>query len=177
MMYEREPHRLHRYPRLGSVEAAVLEQLMCAGGLMPRRHLLTAAFPDYARAAQGPDQMPPRRHGMQRALAESKLSRAVSSLERKGLIRRERQAKTGIVVVRALTRTRLPIWERDARADDDAETYCRQMATQWAALAQRFGSRAASIRAARTATGFDVDRRSDLAEIKRLQSPQRRRAA
>jgi DNA-binding MarR family transcriptional regulator len=173
--HHRLPHPRQQLQRLGSVEAAVLEELRGAGGLMQRRHVLAAAFPDFATEPNRSDAMAGGPTGRRRAVAEAALSRAVSSLERKGLVRRDRHPATGNVVLRAAGHTHIPDWERCARSDEAMEAYCQRLAAQWTALAQRFGVRASLLRAVRSTAGTDDERHSDLEQVRQLQTARSRR--
>lgn len=172
---QQQARRRQQSERLGSVEAAVLEEVRVAGGLMQRRHALAATFPEFATDTRGSHAAAGGLTGRRRAVAQATLSRAVSSLERKGLLRRDRNPTTGKVMLRAAGRTQIPDWERRARSDEDMEEYCRRLAAQWSELAQRFGVRASFLRAERSTAGTNDERRVDLEQVRQLERARRRR--
>ena len=107
---------------------------------------------------------------LRRARAEAALSRAIQSLERKGLIVRERNARTGRTLLRSADRPALPEWEEIARAEEDLAAHCRRLASSWRTLARRAQLRADSVRTQRTTDATEAERQTDLEEMARLQS-------
>jgi DNA-binding MarR family transcriptional regulator len=97
------------------------------------------------------------------------LSRAILSLERKGLVLRERNARTGRTLLRSADRRQLPDWEEMARAEEDLAAHCRRVATSWRTLARRAQQRADSVRSLRSADATESERQTDLGELARLQ--------
>ncbi|HET9050269.1 MAG TPA: ATP-dependent zinc metalloprotease FtsH [Candidatus Dormibacteraeota bacterium] len=92
--------------RLGRVETAMMVALDRQDGVLLRETLLDAAFPgvrDGANETDGPALSEPGRSSTRRALAEAAVSRALASLERKGLVTRERNRTSGRTRVRSLT--------------------------------------------------------------------------
>lgn len=98
------------------------------------------------------------------------MSRAILSLERKGLVVRERNAQTGRTLLRSADRPELPEWEELARAEEDLAAHCRRLASSWRTLAQRAQQRAESVRTERNTQATEAERQTDLAEMSRLQS-------
>lgn len=147
-------------PRLGRVEQVVLDELIRRGAVTPRDLLVRAAFP----SAGGPDHTG-------RAPAEAAVSRAIRSLERKGLLVRERDAQTGRTSVRPPSQTALPRWEQLARAEEDLAAHCRRRATEWQALASRARVRARRLRTEQSSLGTEEGRTRDLDRIARLDPP------
>lgn len=155
--------------RLGRVEIAILDALSRKGGVTQRDEALQEAFPRLPGAATGGGAVQER---LRRARAEAALSRAIVSLERKGLVVRERNARTGRTLLRSTDELRLPDWEEMARAEEDLAAHCRRIATTWRALARRALDRAEAVRAERSADATELERSADLAEIDRLQGEQ-----
>ena len=155
--------------RLGRVEIAILDVLSRHGGLTPRDEALEEAFPR-ARAQPGTDGAASAvQDRLRRARAEAALSRAIHSLERKGLIVRERNVRTGRTLLRSADRRPLPEWEETARAEEDLAAHCRRLAASWRALARRAQQRADAVRTERSADATEIERQGDLEEMTRLQ--------
>jgi len=121
--------------------------------------LVQAAFP----AAEG---------DAERARAESAVSRAIRSLERKGLVVRDRDPRTGRTSVRTPGDTALPLWEQLARAEEDLAAHCRQRARDWQDLASGASRRARQLRLDRSSAGTEAERNADLDRLARLEGPQ-----
>lgn len=157
-------------PRLGRVERAILEELARAGGVIQRdeavRVLFAATRPPGGRRG-GPAATKQRERW--RVVAEATLSRAVTSLERKGLIVRERNPKTGRVVLRAAECTRFPEWEEVARGEEDLVEHCRRYAAAWEALARRSMRRVMLLRSERSIASTECERQADMEAISRLE--------
>lgn len=154
-------------PRFGRVEIAILDELSRSGGLTLREAALAAAFPALAgEPGQGSAAEQVR---ARRARAEAALSRAILSLERKGLISRERNPQTGRTLLRAAGEGPLPVWEQLAQAEEDLAAHCRRTARHWEALAGRARRRADRIRADRSPLATEAERADDLATIRRLE--------
>ena len=100
------------------------------------------------------------------------MSRAILSLERKGLIVRERNPRTGRTLLRSADRPELPQWEELARAEEDLAAHCRRLAAAWRTLARRAQQRAESVRTERNTLATEAERQTDLAEMTRLQGAQ-----
>lgn len=152
--------------RLGRVEIAILDALSRFGGLTQRDEALQAAFPRLRAAGAAPSAGQER---LRRARAEAALSRAIVSLERKGLLIRERNSRTGRTLLRSAGEATLPQWEEMARAEEDLAAHCRRVAATWRALAKRALERAEAVRAERSAEATETERAADVAEINRLQ--------
>lgn len=155
--------------RLGRVEIAILDVLSRHGGLTPRDEALAEAFPRARGASNGDVDSGAVQDRLRRARAEAALSRAIQSLERKGLIVRERNARTGRTLLRSADRQQLPAWEEMARAEEDLAAHCRRVASSWRTLARRAQQRADSVRTERDTQATEVERQTDLAEMSRLQ--------
>ncbi|MBV8527437.1 MAG: hypothetical protein JOZ75_03900 [Candidatus Dormibacteraeota bacterium] len=106
---------------------------------------------------------------LRRARAEAALSRAILSLERKGLIVRERNTRTGRTLLRNADRQELPHWEEIARAEEDLAAHCRRVASAWRTLGRRAQQRADSVRTERNTEATEPERQTDLDEMARLQ--------
>ena len=156
-------------PRLGRVEIAILDVLSRHGGLTPRDEALAEAFPRARVSSNGEIAPVAVQDRLRRARAEAALSRAILSLERKGLVVRERNAQTGRTLLRSADRQELPEWEEMARAEEDLAAHCRRLATAWRTLARRAQQRADSVRTERTTQATEAERQADLEEMARLQ--------
>ena len=154
--------------RLGRVEIAILDMLSGRAGLTPRDEALEAAFPRARTPSQGDGAAAAVQDRLRRARAEAALSRAILSLERKGLIVRERNARTGRTLLRSADRQPLPEWEEMARAEEDLAAHCRRLASSWRSLARRAQQRADAVRAGRSADATEIERQTDLDEMARL---------
>ena len=153
-----QPPSKSRPRRLGRVEVAVLRAIDGGGGLIRREEALLAAYPGAA------DQRG-------RALAHAGLSRALLTLERKGLIVKERDPSNTTTLLFAANLTTLPEWEQLARAEEDLAAHCGRTAAAFDALARRARSRARSIRTQRSADACDGERNADLATLDQLTAP------
>lgn len=166
------PHPGTASRRLGRVEIAILDTLSRNGGLTQRDEALQSAFPRVRGAAGAGGSGAATQERLRRARAEAALSRAIVSLERKGLVVRERNARTGRTLLRTTDEPRLPEWEEMARAEEDLAAHCRRVAGAWRTLARRALERAEAVRTVRSADTTEVERSVDLAEINRLQGEQ-----
>jgi hypothetical protein len=90
------------------------------------------------------------------------------TLEAKGLVVRERDARTGRTSIRAPGATTLPRWEQLARAEEDLGAHCRQRAAEWQRLASRATRRAGRLRSEQSSAGTEAERRIDLDRIAQL---------
>lgn len=151
---------------MGRVQIAILDALSRSGGLTPRAEVLRAAFPGPARSASGSDG---RRGKAERARADAAISRAILSLERKGLVIRERNPVTGRTVLRGTGQPELPVWELLARAEEDLAAHCRRTAAEWRQLGDRARQRADTIRRERSPSSTEGPRIQDLEVIHRLE--------
>lgn len=97
------------------------------------------------------------------------MSRAIRSLERKGLLVRERDPRTGRTSVRAPGDTAVPMWEQLARAEEDLAAHCRQRAKDWQELAAGASRRARQLRIDQSSAGTEADRVADLERLARLE--------
>ena len=165
-----------RARRLGRVEAAILAELDRAGGLLNREAVVSAVFPHTA-SSKGAreDGKSGGVDNRRRANAEATMSRAIVSLERKGLVVREVNPTTRRVTVRSRDCATLPQWEEIARAEEDLGAHCMKQAAQWVSLARRLHRRAAAIRTVRSLEGTEAERHADLDAIRRLEQGSRSR--
>lgn len=152
--------------RLGRVEAVVLDVLRLNHGLTPRDQVVLAAFPSLA---TGSDEEEPAAARGRRARAEAAVSRALVSLERKGLVIRDRNEVTGRTMIRTPSNAALPGWEQMARAEEDLAVHFSRLAREWEQLALRARRRAVRIRADRSEAAVQAERASDLDAVARLE--------
>lgn len=159
-----------RSRRLGRVETAILDALSRSGSLTPREEILVSAFPSLD-AGGGAGARSPDDGRTRRARAEAALSRAILSLERKGLIARERNRRTGRTFLRSAGDDSVPTWEQLARAEEDLAAHCGQVSRRWADLGRRARHRAETIRAERSEVSTEEGRSVDLEALARLEPP------
>jgi hypothetical protein len=172
-MAEQSPGSLSRV-RLGRLEKAILEALERGGGFLQREDAVEYAFPRLRSRAPGTQSRSvARQHQRERARAEAAISRAIVSLERKELLVREHNPRTGRTLLRAPDQPRLPDWEEIARAEEDLAAFCLRMAKEWTSLARRSQRRAAAVRDERSVEETERERQADLAEIDRMQGEER----
>ena len=151
--------------RLGRVERAILAALPRDGGFVSRDTVVRAAYPDAkppaAVASADRAVVQPVPEG--RALAEAAVSRAIASLQRKGLVVRDRNRVTGRTLLRSSAALHDPSWELVARAEEDFSAHAAAMARQWRSLSARARERAGRVRVDRSPTGTEDERRLDMA--------------
>ena len=158
-------------PRLGRVEAAILDALQRSGGLIQRDEARDHAFPRLrVRDTHPRGRTAAMREQQARARAEAAVSRAIVSLVRKKLVVREHNPRTGRTLLLSPERVQLPDWEEMARAEEDLAAHAMGVADSWTALARRAQKRAAALRTDRAVEGTEAERRADLAEIDRMQA-------
>jgi hypothetical protein len=105
----------------------------------------------------------------QRTLVEATVSRAISSLVRKGLIVRERQRSTGRTILRSTSAEQsLPAWESAARDEEDFAAHASTRAEHWRTLASRARQRALLLREERRLDSTVDDRHLDARVARRL---------
>lgn len=168
-MTEQPPDRAS-HVRLGRLETAILQALERAGGFVPREEAVEYAFPRLrVHVAGSRSRTAARQHQRERARAEAAISRAIVSLERKRLVVRDHNPRTGRTLLRSPDQATLPDWEEIARAEEDLAAFCLRMAKEWTTLARRSQHRAAAVRAERSVDDTEAERRKDLAEIDRMQ--------
>lgn len=156
-------------PRLGRVEAAILDALQRSGGLIQRDEARDHAFPRLrAHDGQPRSRTAALRDQQARARAEAAVSRAIVSLERKLLLVREHNPRTGRTLLLSPDRVHLPDWEEMARAEEDLAAHAMRVADNWTAFARRAQRRAAAIRSDRAVEGTEAERQADLDEIDRM---------
>lgn len=158
----------HDTARLGSVEARVLGEVRRNGGLVPRDALMEVVFP-------GVGPRPPLTTDLRdlphlegwrarRANAQSAVSRAISSLQAKGLLVIERTSG-GRTLLREPAVTVIPPWEQAARSDEEMAARCLQLARELRTMARRARDRATSVRDRRSDAGTLADRAVDVRRI------------
>ena len=150
--------------RLGRVERAILAALPRDGGFVSRDAVVRSAFPDaQPQAAESRrDDAAAQPSSGPRELAEAAVSRAIGSLQRKGLLVRDRNRDTGRTLLRSSTAVDNPEWELVARAEEDFSAHAAAMARRWRALSNRARQRAARLRVDRSPDGTEDERRLDI---------------
>lgn len=158
-----------RSVRLGSAEETVLLELRRIGGPVPRQLLVhrvhETAAPSRRRARSQPTE--------KRALknAESTLSRALRSLERKKLVVRTYSRATRQTLVSLSDAPAPPLWEVQAQRDEAFAVRCDAAATELIQLARRARRRASRLRIERSATATAREREGDRARWRQLLAP------
>lgn len=159
-------------PRIGRIERVVLDTLSSDGGLTFRDRVVALAFPALdQRPTSGEARV--RAWRRRRDRAEAAVSRALLSLERKGLARRDRNDRSGRTLIRAETVLELPEWEQLARAEEDMAAHCRNLAARWESLAARAQRRAEQIRTERSPAATEEERSRDLRAVDSLERGER----
>ena len=151
--------------RLGRVERAILAALPRDGGFVSRDTVVRVAYPGVKPqpAVARLDATAPPRVCEGRDLAEAAVSRAIGSLQRKGLVVRDRNRVTGRTLLRSSTAINDPSWELVARTEEHFSAHAAAMARQWRSLSVRARERAARLRVDRSADGTEDERRVDMA--------------
>jgi DNA-binding MarR family transcriptional regulator len=163
-------------PRLGSTEETILDELRRAGGPVPRRLLVSVVYATTASATYHTRSLSSRRTeeplAATRALqnAESTLSRALRSLERKGLITRTLSGGTRQTLISVTNPPAPPPWEQDARAEEALATRCDVIAAELAELARRARRRASQLRVERRSTATVLEHNNDITQWRGLMS-------
>lgn len=150
--------------RLGRVERAILAALPPDGGFVPRDTVVRSAFPEAKpqAAMSAHDDAVAEPLSEPRALAEAAVSRAIGSLQRKGLVVRDRNRDTGRTLLRSSAAADQPAWELVARAEEDFSAHAAAIAQQWRALSNRARERAGRVRVDRSPDGTEDERRVDM---------------
>ena len=155
--------------RLGSAEETILMELRRSGGPVPRQLLVRAVQATTRQARRGLDDGAADGRVIQNA--ESTLSRALRSLESKGLVTRTLSRSTRQIIVSTANPSTPPAWEREARAEEALATRCRAAVSELAELGRRAGRRAAQLRIDRRAPATSDERAADIARWRRVMSP------
>ena len=159
-----------RPARLGRVERAILDAMAAAGGLIARDVVRDIAYPPPSRGRRKHVHPERTQDPRARALAEAAISRAIVSLERKGLIVREHNRNTGRTTLRSPGQKQLPVWEETARAEEDMAAHCLRLSRAWSELARKSQSRAKVLRAERSVDSTESERRDDLKAIEKMEA-------
>ena len=171
----RRPRELSRFStrppafRLGSAEEMILSELRRSGGPVPRR-LLVSVVQETSTLSRR--HVLPAGAGESRAIqnAESTLSRALRSLERKGLIVRSYSHSTKHTLVWLPNPPAPPGWEREAQAEETFAGRCDAVIAELTELARRARRRAARLRMERSSASTMAENASDAAHWKRVMS-------
>lgn len=159
-----------RPPRLGRVERAILDAMVAAGGFIARDVVRDIAYPPASRGRRKRAHAARTQDPRDRALAEAAISRAIVSLERKGLLLREHNRNTGRTTLRSPDQAQLPAWEETARAEEDLAAHCLGVSRAWSELARKSQSRAKVLRADRSVDSTESERREDLETIEKMEA-------
>ena len=158
--------------RFGSAEEAILNELRRIGGPVPRRLLVGVVYASsssrrtvWSRRAAARARLP---QGLARRYTESTLSRALRSLERKGLIVRTVNRPTRETLISMTDAPAPPVWEREARAELAFAAGCEAVSAEFAELARRARARAVRLREERTLTSTVNERGRDVARARPL---------
>lgn len=159
--------------RLGKIELAILQKLSNSEGLTSREEALSSAYPGLG-SRPAPGSRGIAAWSRRRGRAEAATTRAIKSLQRKGLVLVERSSHSGRTLLRAHDLVGLPPWEELAQAEEDLAAHCRRVASAWAELGLRAAARAECIRLERSERTTEDERARDLAEVDRLELRKRR---
>lgn len=155
--------------RLGSAEEIILTELRRSGGPVPRRLLVSvvqeASSPSRRRAL-------PAGASDTRAIqnAESTLSRALRSLERKGLVLRAYSNATKQTLISLPNPPAPPTWEREARGEEQFAAQCDAAIAELTELARRARRRASRLRMERSSASTMDEHAGDDAQWRRVMS-------
>ena len=174
----REPWRLSiSYPsvRLGSAEESILSELRRIGGPVPRRLLVSVVFDSVSVAGRngrprGPGHVERLPAGRALQNAESTLSRALGSLQRKGLVMRTFNRATRQTLISVTNPPAPPSWEQEARSEEAFAGRCDAVAAELTELARRARMRVVQLRIERGSSATSLERSNDLAHWTRLLS-------
>ena len=155
--------------RLGSAEEMILSELRRSGGPVPRRLLVSVVMETSMLSRR---HLVPTGAGEARAIqnAESTLSRALRSLERKSLIVRSYSHSTKHTLVSLPNPPAPPAWEREARAEETFAARCDAVIAELTELGRRARRRAARLRMERSSASTMAENASDAAHWKRVMS-------
>ena len=106
--------------------------------------------------------------GRARLYTESTLSRALRTLERKGLVVRVVNRPTRETLISMADPPAPPAWERQARAELVLAARCEAVSAELAELARRARVRAVRLREERSLTSTMQERASDVAQARPL---------
>jgi len=149
--------------KFGRVELVILAALVDVG-VTARDRVIRLAFPDLGSPA-GPTETD---RQARRLRAEAAVSRAIASLERKGMVVRERNELTGRIQIHSAGGGAMPAWEQLARGEEDLAAHCRAMSERWHELFVRARIRAEVIRRDMSGEGTAAERDQDLELIGRI---------
>lgn len=154
--------------RLGSAEESILGELRRIGGPVPRQLLVKRVHEAAASSRR-------RRPGLTEARAfknaESTLSRALRSLERKKLVVRTYSRATRQTLVSLIDSPTPPPWEQEAQREEMFAARCDAASTELIQLARRARRRASRLRMERSITATARERESDRARWRQLLPP------
>ena len=154
--------------RFGRAEEAILKELRRVGGPVPRRLLVGIVYANSwseskVRSRRRAD-LAPVPQGRARRYTESTLSRALRSLERKGLVVRVVNQPTRETLISMTDPPAPPAWEREALAELAFAAQCDAKSAELAELAQRARKRAVRLREERSLRSTRHERAGDVAQ-------------
>jgi DNA-binding MarR family transcriptional regulator len=155
--------------RLGSAEESILFELRRSGGPVPRQRLVKLVQETAASSRRSPQPVSDEIRGIKNA--ESTLSRALRSLERKKLISRTYSRATRQTLVSLADAPAPPLWELEAQREEAFASRCDTAATELIQLARRARRRASRLRMERSTTATSREREVDRARWRHLLSP------
>ena len=161
--------RCVRSVRLGSAEESILQELRRVGGPVPRQLLVHLVHETGASSRRGVRSQAPEKHALKNA--ESTLSRALRSLERKKLVARTYSRATRQTLVSLSDPPAPPQWELQAEREEAFATRCDAAATELTQLARRARRRASRLRTERSTTATAREREDDRARWRQMLAP------
>ena len=161
--------RCVRSVRLGSAEESILLELRRIGGPVPRQLLVHLVHETAASSRRGARSQPTEKRALKNA--ESTLSRALRSLERKQLIARTYSRATRQTLVSLSDPPAPPQWELEAEREEAFAARCDAAATELVQLARRAQRRASRLRMERSTTATAREREADRARWRQLLAP------
>lgn len=158
-----------RLVRLGVAEEAVLIEMRRVGGPVPRQLLVNVVLQSAESSRRSPRSGPSERRAVKNA--ESTLSRALRTLERKNLIVRTYSRATRQTLVSVIDPPEPPPWELEARREEAFATRCDAVSIELTQLARRARRRASRLRTERSTAPTSREREGDRAKWRQLTSP------
>ena len=155
--------------RLGTAEEAVLRELRRIGGPVPRQLLVQLVRETASSSRRRARTEPTEKRALKNA--ESTLSRALRSLERKQLVARTYSRQTRQTLVSLSDPPDPPHWELEAEREEAFAARCDAAATELVQLARRAQRRASRLRMERSTTATAREREVDRARWRQLLAP------
>ena len=147
----------------------MLRELRRIGGPVPRQLLVQLVHETASSSRRRGRTEPTEKRALKNA--ESTLSRALRSLERKQLVARTYSRATRQTLVSLSKPPSPPQWELEAERDEAFAARCDAAATELVQLARRAQQRASLLRMQRSTTATAPEREADRARWRQLLAP------